>query len=161
MFKRKHRSAGNFFGRTYEDLLEDGFYSSFDTNIREHAHGYEMEIGVPGMRKRDLMLRVHNNVLYLTGTRPQYSSYFRRTVRTELEPQVLRRSYLLPKDVDPDGIRAQCRHGMLYLSIPRADGKAKVRAIPIKGPEHQHGLVVRTKRWWRRFLRRLGDWWGY
>jgi HSP20 family protein len=85
---------------------------------------------VPGIGKSDLELQVKGRTIRLAGTKavkyPENASLHRR------ERLVGRfdRSVTLPVEVDPDGIKAECRDGILAMFLPRAE-RDKARSIGI------------------------------
>ena len=85
---------------------------------------------VPGIGKSDLELQVKGRTIRLAGTKavkyPENASLHRR------ERLVGRfdRSVTLPVEVDPDGVKAECRDGILAIFLPRAE-QDKARSISI------------------------------
>jgi HSP20 family protein len=85
---------------------------------------------VPGIGKSDLELQVKGRTIRLAGTKavkyPENACLHRR------ERLVGRfdRSVTLPVEVDPDGIKAECRDGILAMFLPRAE-RDKARSIGI------------------------------
>ena len=85
---------------------------------------------VPGISKSDLELQVKGRTVRVVGTKavkyPENASLHRR------ERLVGRfdRSVTLPVEVDPDGIKAECRDGILAMFLPRAE-RDKARSIGI------------------------------
>jgi HSP20 family protein len=85
---------------------------------------------VSGIGKSDLELQVKGRTIRLAGTKavkyPENASLHRR------ERLVGRfdRSVTLPVEVDPDGIKAECRDGILAMFLPRAE-RDKARSIGI------------------------------
>ena len=85
---------------------------------------------VPGINKSDLELQVKGRTIRLAGTKtaeyPENASLHRR----ERLAGRFDRSVTLPVEVDPDGVKAECRDGILALFLPRAD-QDKARSISI------------------------------
>jgi HSP20 family protein len=85
---------------------------------------------VPGINKSDLELQVKGRTIRLTGTKavkyPDNASLHRR----ERLAGRFDRSVTLPVEVDPDGIKAECRDGILALFLPRAE-RDKAHSISI------------------------------
>ena len=67
-----------------------------------------LRLDIPGVRQQDLSVSVERDVLTVSA------------VGTEDAPPRWFRQLNLPRDVDPDGIAATLRDGVLSLEIPRA-----------------------------------------
>lgn len=85
---------------------------------------------VPGINKSDLELQVKGRTIRLAGTKtvkyPENTSLHRR----ERLAGRFDRSVTLPVQVDPDGVKAECRDGILAMFLPRAE-QDKARSISI------------------------------
>jgi HSP20 family protein len=85
---------------------------------------------VPGVNKSDLELQVKGRTIRLAGTKsvkyPENASLHRR----ERLAGRFDRSVTLPVEVDPDGVKAECRDGVLAVFLPRA-AQDKARSISI------------------------------
>ena len=85
---------------------------------------------VPGIKKSDLDVQVKGNTLRLAGTKsvayPEKASLHRR----ERLPGRFDRAVTLPVEIDPDGVKAECRDGILALFLPRAE-RDKPRSIQV------------------------------
>ena len=123
----------NFFERTVDDVLNDGFYSSFDANVFETPSSYELEIAVPGMTKKDLSLAIKDNVLHVTGNKNQKSQSVWGRKYVEFKSTELSRSFVLPEEADAKRIQAKCRDGMLKIHIPKLQFTKHHRIINIDG----------------------------
>jgi HSP20 family protein len=85
---------------------------------------------VPGIKKSDLNVQVKGNTVRLAGTKsvsyPEKAGVHRR----ERLSGRFDRALTLPVEIDPDGVRAECRDGVLALFLPRAEHD-KPKAIPV------------------------------
>ena len=85
---------------------------------------------VPGIKKSDLNVQVKGNTVRLAGTKsvsyPEKAGVHRR----ERLSGRFDRTLTLPVEIDPDGVRAECRDGVLALFLPRAEHD-KPKAIPV------------------------------
>jgi HSP20 family protein len=85
---------------------------------------------VPGISKSDLDLQVKGRTIRLAGTKsvtyPEDASLHRR----ERLAGRFDRSVSLPVEVDPDGVKAECRDGILAIFLPRAE-RDTARSIDI------------------------------
>jgi HSP20 family protein len=70
---------------------------------------------VPGINRSDLEIQVKGRTIRLSGSKsvqyPEKASVHRRSDR----------AITLPIEVDQDGITAECRNGVLILTLPRAE----------------------------------------
>jgi len=127
------------------DLLSwDGLLDSFfeDTplwasrspavDVRESEDGYVLEAELPGLTEKDVELKVEDNILTLSsrkeeGKEEQKDGYLiRERCRSEFA-----RTFVLPKDVDRENIKAEFKNGLLNVSIPKVP-EAKPRRIDVK-----------------------------
>ena len=92
--------------------------------------GFVAIIELPGVSKGDLNIQAKENTIRIAGKKSiQYeegaSVHRRERVSGEFD-----RTLTVPVEIDPDGIKAQYRDGVLALFIPIAE-KAKPRSIEI------------------------------
>jgi HSP20 family protein len=85
---------------------------------------------VPGIKKSDLNVQVKGNTVRLAGTKsvayPEKAGLHRR----ERLSGRFDRALTLPVEIDPNGVKAECRDGVLALFLPRAEHD-KPKAIPV------------------------------
>jgi HSP20 family protein len=79
---------------------------------------------LPGVRPEDVKLSVENNLLTIRGEKQQQSGDRRGRVHG------FERSFALPSTIDPDRISASLEHGILTVTIPKAQ-RARPREIPV------------------------------
>jgi HSP20 family protein len=85
---------------------------------------------LPGVHKNDLQLEAKENTIRIFGKKAIDYGEGASLHRRERVSGVFDRTLSLPVDINPDGIRAEYRDGVLALSIPRAESQ-KPRAIKI------------------------------
>jgi HSP20 family protein len=85
---------------------------------------------VPGINKSDLDLQVKGRTIRLSGTKAVKYSEKASLHRRERLAGRFDRSITLPVEIDPDGVKAECRDGILALSLARAE-RDKARSIKI------------------------------
>ena len=85
---------------------------------------------IPGVKKADLDLQVKGRTLRLAGRKavgfPEKAAVHRR----ERLAGRFDRALTLPVEIDPEGVKAEYRDGVLALFLPRAESE-KPRAIKI------------------------------
>jgi len=111
-------------------------FSSFlpAVNTREGEFAYHVEVDLPGVKKEDIEINVHDNVVTLSGE---------RTIKNELKEEnyykvesdygKFERSFSLPENSDVENVHAETTDGVLELVIPKLEiSKDKPRKIEIK-----------------------------
>jgi len=85
---------------------------------------------VPGVRKEDIALEIKDNTLRISGTKT--ISYGEKAAlhRRERSAGRFDRAVALPVEVDTEGVKAECRDGILALYLPRSE-RDKPRSIRI------------------------------
>jgi HSP20 family protein len=85
---------------------------------------------VAGVQKSELDIQVKSNTLRLAGIKsvsyPDKASLHRR----ERLAGRFDRTVTLPVEIDADGVKAECRDGVLALWLPRAE-RDKPKSIPV------------------------------
>jgi HSP20 family protein len=86
---------------------------------------------LPGVRPEDVKLSVENNLLTIQGQkRSESNGRSGRLHSLERSYGSFERSFALPSTIDPDRITATFEHGILTVTIPRAE-RARPREIPV------------------------------
>jgi HSP20 family protein len=100
-------------------------------NVFQQGDDIVAIIELPGIDKNDLHVHAQGNAIRISGTKavdfPEGVSVHRR----ERISGGFDRTLSLPVQLDPDGIKAEYRDGILALFLPRAESD-KPRAIAIK-----------------------------
>jgi HSP20 family protein len=99
-------------------------------NVFQQGDGILAIIELPGVDKKDLQIQAKENTLRISGKKavvyPDGVSVHRRErVSGEFD-----RTLSLPVRLDPDGIKAEYRDGILALFLPRAE-RDKPRTIRV------------------------------
>ncbi|HME23542.1 MAG TPA: Hsp20/alpha crystallin family protein [Acetobacteraceae bacterium] len=99
-------------------------------NVFRKGDDFVVITEVPGIGKSDLEIQVKGNTIRLAGTKsvtyPEKASLHRR----ERLAGRFDRTVTLPVEIDPDGVKAECRDGILALFLPRAE-RDKPKSIRI------------------------------
>ena len=100
-------------------------------DILESKDSYLIRAELPGMRNEDLKTEVNEGILTLSGERkleePASGVEYHRVERFTGK---FSRSFHVPQTVNPDGIKATYKDGILEVQVPKAD-EAKPRRIAI------------------------------
>ena len=99
-------------------------------NVFRKGDDFVVITEVPGVEKSDLEMQVKGNTIRLAGTKsvsyPEKASLHRR----ERLAGRFDRAVTLPVEIDPDGVKAECRDGILALFLPRAE-RDKPKSIQV------------------------------
>jgi HSP20 family protein len=99
-------------------------------NVFRKGHDLVIIIEVPGIKKSDLQIEAKGRTLRIAGTKTVGHDDKASVHRRERREGRFDRTVSLPIEVDPDGVKAECRDGILALYVPRAE-RDKPRAISI------------------------------
>ena len=98
----------------------------------EDKDKYTVCIEVPGLKKDDLNVTVHDGVLTISGERKTEKDVKEGTVhRTERYYGKFSRSVSLPAAVRADKVSAAYKDGVLTVEVPKAE-EAKPKTIEVK-----------------------------
>ena len=87
-------------------------------------------IELPGMRKEDIEISLHDNTLTISGERTSGGSNGEQAERTERFSGKFRRSIALPTRVDSAKVSASYKDGILTVTLPKAE-EAKPKQIKV------------------------------
>jgi HSP20 family molecular chaperone IbpA len=129
--------SADLFRPFFEDLMSPSNrlgMRSIDTDVIETEGEIRVVCEMPGMRPDDIDVELENNVLTLRGEKHEErsdengddASYHLRERRWGR----FTRSFVLPREVEQDRIRADYADGILTVTIPKSE-KARRRRIEI------------------------------
>jgi HSP20 family protein len=100
-------------------------------NVFQQGEDFLAIIELPGVSKSDLQIQAKENTIRISGRKnvdykEEASIHRRERVSGEFD-----RTLTIPVQIDPDGIKAEYRDGVLALFLPRAESD-KPRSIKIK-----------------------------
>jgi HSP20 family protein len=145
-------------------LFEDSFVNptsgrgqnaSMPLDVAETKDAFIVEAALPGVKPEDLDVTIQDNVLTITGVSRQQESNGEKPSYHRVERRFGRvtRSISLPTQVQPDKVEANLNHGVLHLSIPKAEA-VRPRKIAVNStngdgqkqidvtPEHEHAVAA-------------------
>lgn len=125
--------------RALDRFLDDAFVAPSASwtpalDITESEAGYVLTVDLPGVSADSLSIGVERGVLTLKGERPTPARD--ATVRWHRAERVTGgfvRQVTLPSHVDAARIAASLEHGVLTVTLPKAES-AKPRQIPVTVP---------------------------
>jgi HSP20 family protein len=102
-------------------------------DIRETENAYVVRASVPGIRPEDLEVTVQGDTLTIRGeSKGEEERAGENWLVREHRQGTLQRTLTLPAAVNADRAQAHYEHGVLTLTLPKAE-EAKLRRVPIAG----------------------------
>ena len=101
-------------------------------DLAETDDDVSASIELPGLKKEDINVSVHNDVLTITGEKKQEKSEkTENRRRIERSYGYFKRSVILPAEVDPEKVTASYSEGILKIVMPKVESK-KPKQIPVQ-----------------------------
>lgn len=102
-------------------------------NTREGEFAYHVDADLPGIKKKDITVDIHKDVLTISGERKlkeevKEEDYY----KVETSFGKFSRSFTLPDDADIENIEANCDNGVLEVIIPKLKKQKNKKTIAIK-----------------------------
>ena len=113
----------NWFSTSDNSAVLPSFSPSLD--MHETESGYEVKVDLPGVKANEVNVQVADNVLTISGERKYEKTECKKGETTphcvERYHGTFSRSIMLPAPVKQDKIDAQCREGVLTITLPKAE----------------------------------------
>ena len=106
-------------------------YHTPPIDIHEGPDGLVLEADLPGVSEGQLSIQLEDNVLSLHAKVDAPAPDDSRVLHEEYRPGDFYRSFILSDEVERSKISAELKHGVLKLTLPKAE-RAKTRRIEIK-----------------------------
>lgn len=91
-------------------------------DVAEQDHDIVVVAELPGVRKEELKVTVHDDVLTVSGERKETALPEQaRWIRNEIGGGSFSRSIELPVPVKSDAVTAELKNGILRIVLPKAD----------------------------------------
>lgn len=101
-------------------------------DISEDEKEYAIKAELPDVKKEDIKLNVHDDVLTITGERKyEKEEKSKKYHRVERAYGSFMRSFTLPEDADGAKVTAEYKDGLLSVRLPKSE-KAKTKTIEVK-----------------------------
>ncbi len=120
------------YGRHSKNLMK--------TDIKEKDDSYIIEMDLPGFKKDEVKVSLENGYLTISAARgldkDEEDKDTGRYIRRERYAGACERSFYVGGDVKREDIKAEFQHGILKLTIPKAESKPAVeenKYIAIEG----------------------------
>ncbi len=103
-------------------------------DITETDKEYLIKAELPEVKKEDVKITLEDGVITLTGERRhEKEQKDENEIRVESFYGTFSRSFALPDNVDPNGVRAESKDGVLRVRIPKKQAsKTKPISIEVK-----------------------------
>ena len=123
-------------GRVFDDRLMPRTGESVGwtpkVDIFEDEEGVALRFELAGVEPKDVDIRFENGVLTLRGERKMEKEEKKENYhRVELSYGTFTRSFSLPGTIDAEKIKAESKHGVLTVLLPKKP-EAKPKSIQVK-----------------------------
>ena len=120
----------DFFGRSYEFSLpriktnnlnrKDYTDNTPSTNVYEDEWSYRYELSTPGFTKKDLTIKIEENILEVKGERKTENKKDKgEYISKEYHATKFFRTFNLPENVVLDEVHAKVEYGITILFLPK------------------------------------------
>ncbi|TPE46260.1 Hsp20/alpha crystallin family protein [Pontibacter mangrovi] len=98
-------------------------------NIRDKEKEFLIEVAAPGMKKEDFNIDLEEGMLTVSCQKEEDKTEEEQNYRRrEYNYNAFSRSFNLPENVKPEDVKARYDNGILTLSVPKKEEKAKPKA---------------------------------
>ena len=119
----------------YDDKAEKKLYGHhaanlMKTDIQEHDDGYTLEMDLPGFKKEEIQIELNNGYMTISATKgldeDEKDKKSGKYIRRERYTGSCQRSFYVGEDVTEEDIKAEFKHGILKLFVPKKEAKPAV-----------------------------------
>ena len=119
----------------YDDRAEKKLYGHhaanlMKTDIQEHDDGYTLEMDLPGFKKEEIQVELNNGYMTISAAKgldeDEKDKKSGKYIRRERYTGSCQRSFYVGEDVTEEDIKAEFKHGILKLFIPKKEAKPAV-----------------------------------
>ena len=110
------------------------------TDIKETDNGYELEIDLPGFTKDEIKASLNDGYLTISAAKgldkDEQEKESGRYIRRERYAGACQRSFYVGEDIEQEDVKAEFKHGILKLFVPKKEAKKAVeenKYIAIEG----------------------------
>ena len=120
-------NAGNkiekkLYGRHAKNMMK--------TDIKELEGGYELEMDLPGFTKDEITAELKDGYLTVSATKgldkDEQEKETGKYIRRERYAGACQRSFYVGEDITEQDIKAEFKHGILKLFVPKKEAQPKV-----------------------------------
>ena len=119
----------------YDDKAEKKLYGHhaanlMKTDIQEHDDGYTLEMDLPGFKKDEIKVELNNGYMTISAAKgldeDEKDKKSGKYIRRERYTGSCQRSFYVGEDVTEEDIKAEFKHGILKLFVPKKEAKPVV-----------------------------------
>lgn len=100
------------------------------TDIKEHKDGYELEIDLPGFHKDEIQAELKDGYLTISAAKQlnqdEKEKESGKYIRRERYSGSCQRSFYVGDEITQEYIKAEFKHGILKLFVPKKEAKPEV-----------------------------------
>lgn len=100
------------------------------TDIKEHKDGYELEIDLPGFHKDEIQAELKDGYLTISAAKQlnqdEKEKESGKYIRRERYSGSCQRSFYVGDEITQEDIKAEFKHGILKLFVPKKEAKPQV-----------------------------------
>ena len=100
------------------------------TDVREKKDSYEVDIDLPGFKKDEIKLEFDNGYLTISAAKgldkDETDKETGKYIRRERYAGACQRSFYVGEDITEQDIKAEFKHGILKLFVPKKEAQPKV-----------------------------------
>ena len=129
-----------FFTEKKDPLYGKNVSRLMKTDVRETEKTYELDIDLPGFKKDEVHAALENGYLTISAEKgldkDEQEKETGRYIRKERYAGACSRSFYVGKEVEKEDIKAEFKHGILTLFVPKKEAKPAVeqkKTIAIEG----------------------------
>ena len=120
-------NAGNkiekkLYGRHAKNMMK--------TDIKEQEDGYELEMDLPGFTKDEITAELKDGYLTISASKgldkDEQEKETGKYIRRERYAGACQRSFYVGEDITEQDIKAEFKHGILKLFVPKKEAQPKV-----------------------------------
>ena len=120
-------NAGNkiekkLYGRHAKNMMK--------TDIKEQEDGYELEMDLPGFTKDEITAELKDGYLTISASKgldkDEQEKEIGKYIRRERYAGACQRSFYVGEDITEQDIKAEFKHGILKLFVPKKEAQPKV-----------------------------------
>jgi HSP20 family protein len=102
-------------------------------NTREGEFAYHIDVDLPGVKKDDIKIDVHDNILTIHGER-NYKEEIKEEDYYKVETSFgkFQRQFTLPENVNVENISASSNDGVLDVVVPKLEKAVEKKTIEVK-----------------------------
>lgn len=127
------RQYSPFFARALRRVEDQDVQWRPLADISETDKEYLIKAELPEVKKEDVKVTLDDGVLTITGERKHEQEHKEANeIRVESFYGTFSRSFSLPENIDPKGIQAESRDGVLRVRIPKIEASKAQKAVSIE-----------------------------